>query len=783
MGENVCDQRIACLLTGCTKMSIFDLMRRISLFIFCCFLLTVSYAQLPVGQWRTHFSYMQARGLATTARQLYCATSSGLFSVDRSDFSINRYGRQDGWKDTDISAMALDESADLLLIAYRSGSLDLLKGKRLYHLPEIRQQPVPADKSIYSIYLRNGYAYIGTGFGIVVINLTKIEVADTYIVGTGGAYTPCYTVSSDDTYLYTATAQGIRRAPLQGVNLANYQHWTTLSAGIAPGAVQQVIRSGTQLLCRQGQSIFQLRDERWMPWYTGSTLLGNMYADNGQVLVCQPSRGQVLLLSPAGQVQLTLQDTRLLKVPVQACFAGDDIWIADAQSGLLRYHQGTMASFGPDGPRGPVAGNLYFAGSALWASAGAVTDNWRATGTPAAYYRFESEQWTTYDSLNRPALKGIKDIINLTYDPLSSHLYAGSFGDGLLVFTPDGTTTFYQQGYIPAAQLPATGYRVSGSNLDAAGHLWMTSYGAANPLVVRKKDQQWLSFRIPLLLNNNAVSQLLVDDFNQKWIVSPGNGLLLLHHGTNLESSADDRWKQYSLGVAQGGLPSNDVYCIAKDKYGWIWAGTGRGIAIMACANEAFTSKGCNAYLPIVQQDAFAGYLLQNETVLTIAVDGANRKWAGTRNGLWLISPDGDKILEHFTTDNSPLPHNRVSGIAIDPVSGEVFVATDGGLVSYRGTATEGSDTAGEQPVVVFPNPVPSQYGGTIAIRGLVENAQVKITDISGKLVFQTRALGAQAIWNGLDYTGHRPQSGVYLVFAANNNGQERIVTKIVFIR
>ncbi|ASZ10059.1 T9SS type A sorting domain-containing protein [Chitinophaga pendula] len=758
-------------------------MRRISLFIFCCLLLRVSYAQLPVGQWRTHFSYGQARGLAITASRLYCATASGLFSVDRSDLSINRYGKQDGWKDTDISAIALDESADLLLVAYRSGSIDLLKGKQLYHLPEIQQQPVPADKTIYSIYLRNGYAYISTGFGIVVINLTKIEIADTYIIGEGGAYTPCYTVSSDDTYLYTATAQGIRRAPLQGVNLANYQHWNTLATGLAPGAAQQVIRAGTQLFCRQGRSLFRLQGAQWTSWYTGSTLLGNVFADKSRLLVCQPAAQRIQVLSADGQVQFTLQDTRLLKTPVQACFADEDIWIADAQSGLLRYQQGTVASFSPNGPGGPVSGALYFAGPTLWASAGAVTDNWRATATPAAYYRFEAEQWTTFDSITRPALKEVKDLISLAYDPLSSRLYTGSFSDGLLAFAPDGTSTLYQQGYIPPAQLPATGYRVSGITVDAAGHLWMTSYGAATPLGVKTKDQRWLTFRPPFLLNNNAVSQLLVDDFDQKWIASPGNGLLLLHHGNSLENSADDRWKQYGLGMAQGGLPANDVYCIAKDKYGWIWAGTGRGIAIMPCAQDAFNSKGCSAYLPIVQQDAFAGYLLQNETVLSIAVDGANRKWAGTRNGIWLISQDGDKILEHFTTDNSPLPHNRVSGIAIDPVSGEVFVATDGGLVSYRGTATEGSDTAGVQPVMVFPNPVPSQYGGTIAIKGLVDNAQVKITDISGKLVFQTRALGGQAVWNGLDYTGHRPQSGVYLVLAANNSGQERIVTKIVFIR
>ncbi len=202
----------------------------------------------------------------------------------------------------------------------------------------------------------------------------------------------------------------------------------------------------------------------------------------------------------------------------------------------------------------------------------------------------------------------------------------------------------------------------------------------------------------------------------------------------------------------------------------------------MQCAPDIFSANTCEAWLPIVQTDAFAGYLFQNEQVLTLAVDGANRKWAGTRNGAWLISPDGSRILQHLHTGNSPLPDNVVHRIAIDPVTGEVFFGTGGGLVSWRGEATEGSDTQTDS-VLVFPNPVPSGYNGAIAIRGLVRDAYVKITDVTGKLVFQTRAQGGQAVWNGRDYTGFRPQSGIYLVLASDATGKEKIVTKLVFIR
>ena len=161
-----------------------------------------------------------------------------------------------------------------------------------------------------------------------------------------------------------------------------------------------------------------------------------------------------------------------------------------------------------------------------------------------------------------------------------------------------------------------------------------------------------------------------------------------------------------------------------------------------------------------------------------MAVDGANRKWIGTKNGLWLISPDGDKIIYRFTVDNSPLLNNDVKRIAVDPTTGEVFISTLSGICSFRSTATEGSTS--NSNVLVFPNPVPPGYGGTIAIHGLVDNALVKIAELNGRLVYQTRALGGQAIWDGRNYKGEKTASGVYLVIIRDDSGTEKIVTKIV---
>jgi hypothetical protein len=183
--------------------------------------------------------------------------------------------------------------------------------------------------------------------------------------------------------------------------------------------------------------------------------------------------------------------------------------------------------------------------------------------------------------------------------------------------------------------------------------------------------------------------------------------------------------------------------------------------------------------LKIVKYDLNAGLLFQREAVKTIAVDGANNKWIGTNNGIWLISDDAEKIIHQFNKDNSPLPSNEINKIVVHPTTGEVFIATNAGLISYRGNATEGSKNNDE--LLVFPNPVPSAYNGMIAIKGLVENADVRITDVNGQLVYRTIATGGQATWNGETYTGKRPSTGVYYVFVTNTDGSEAKAGKFVF--
>lgn len=289
-------------------------------------------------------------------------------------------------------------------------------------------------------------------------------------------------------------------------------------------------------------------------------------------------------------------------------------------------------------------------------------------------------------------------------------------------------------------------------------------------------NNQWSTFPVPTnsIFTNQA--QMISSQSGQLWMAAPQNQGLLIYQTNN--TNKQGAWFSKTTSPNNGNLPSNAVTSIIEDLSGQIWVGTDNGIAIFQC--DDLSSNPCNAYLPIVNNNGFNAYLFQKETVQCMAVDGANRKWIGTNNGLWLISPDGLEILEHFTSTNSPLPTDSITQIIIEPNSGEVFINTSEELVSYRGTATSGSNT--QEALFIFPNPVPPEMNGLITIKKITNNALVKITDINGKLVFQTRALGGQAIWNGRTYEGNKVASGMYLVFVQNNEGTEKTTGKILIL-
>lgn len=758
---------------------------------FYCAALTipfVSLAQLqPIGQWRDHLPYQQVTGVTCTTGKIWAATPYSIFSVDVADNNIERWSHTNGLAETGISAIGADPNSQRIVIAYNNSNIDVLVDDKLININSLKNASIAGDKSVKAIFIDQQLVYLATGFGIVVINLDKYEIKDTYTIGDGGTNIAVNAITGSGNTLYAATNEGLKKASLHGVNLADFRNWQLISGanGLPAGNVQAVASIQNNIVAVKNDSLWLQAGNNWSLLYRDGWTIRNCTVSNNKILLSETSNntGRVIVLNATGTTEQTIQDAQLTPSPRQAIYFQNEFWIADTLAGLSNYSGTAFNRLLPDAPLSIATGSMQVMHNTLWAAAGGVNANWEPLGNKNGLFRFNDNTWSYFNGIRFPKLDTLADLIATAADPVDESVWAGSFGGGLVNIKKDNSITIFKQSpALEPAYFNTSSYRVSGLAFDADNNLWVANYGGLNPVRVHKADGSWYSFIIPFALTEQAVAQIVIDDNNQKWIVLPkSNGLACFNHGQSIDNPGDDQWKLYRSGKGNGNLPDNDVRCIAKDKNNFIWVGTAKGIGVIQCAQQVFSNPGCEAILPIVQQDNFAGYLFSDEQVQTIAVDGADRKWAGTQNGVWLLSPDASKIIYRFTESNSPLLSNDVKQIAIDGKTGEVFFATAKGICSFRSTATETMETNSE--VLVFPNPVPPGYNGTIAIRGLANNAIVKITELNGRLVYQTKALGSQAIWNGKDYTGRTISTGIYLVLTSDDEHQQKLVTKIVFIQ
>jgi ligand-binding sensor domain-containing protein len=754
----------------------------------CCFVLhgqNNGNPIAPIGSWREHLPYNNTIDVVATNTQIYAATPHALFLVDKQDFEIQRLSKINGLSDIGISKIAYHNQ--ILAIGYANGNIDLYNGSKTYNLPQLKQKNISGDKHVNHIYGHQNTLYISTGIGILAVDLLKYEIKDTYIIGDGGSSIKINAVAADANWLYAATSKGLKKAPINNANLANYANWQ-LVANFGSQYISHVMANGNSLLVTKNDSIFSLVGNNSTLFYTDALPINAVQLAEQKIVVCHgnsTTSSKVVVLSPTGLIEKTYTNATTIIQPKQAILSSGQLWLADSIKGLTNHNGNTYQNYVPNGPPATTVAALATANNTVWAASGQVTNNWQPTKNRNGLLQLQSDQWKAYNQYNNyTVLDTALDFTAIAINPIDNTPWAGSFGGGLVHITSANQVQIFKQNSSLQSSIgQQNNYLVSGLAFDNDHNLWISNYGATNNLSIRTKTGSFKAIKTPFINAENTIGQLLIDDNNYKWISIPkGGGLLCLNSGANIDNTATYQWKHYKTGTGQGNLPNNEVLSLAKDKQGILWVGTANGIGIIDCGADVFAAKPCDAVLPVVQADQFAGYLFQGEVVQAIAVDAANRKWIGTQKGVWLLSPDGDKTLERFSENNSPLLGNDIRSIAIDGQTGEVFFATNNGICSYRGNATNATNV--HNNVLVFPNPVPPNYKGPIAIKGLASNAFVKITELNGRLVYQTRANGGQAIWNGNNLNNEKVSAGVYLALVTDvDTRKQNTVVKIFILK
>jgi len=745
-----------------------------------------SFAQVPAGGWREHLPYKHASYIVESGSRIFCSTSDGtLFSYNKNDNSISKYSKVNGLSDSDITAIGFYSPKEVFIIGYENGNIDLVINGDVINIPDIKRKLIVGDKTINSISFFNENAYLACGFGIVVCDLEKKEIKDSYIFGEGGVQVSVNELAFDGQYICAATSKGIYKADINHPNLSDYNAWYKLTNLPDNNAVYTHLAYFSERFftvyhneLNNSDEILFLYNDNWELWldFEGDKI-SYLGAQKENLLFCTYLSTKIY----NNNLQL-IRETVSYYARHALLDNENGLWYADPQSGLVRIDsEGRGYIIAPGGPEFRDVGDIKILSGQLWAAGSTEAGKWSGYGA----YSFINEKWNSYNEMTVPALEGFLNISKIAINPLNPrHIAGGSYGYGVAEFRDmqlvdifdetDGILTNvpgYDHGYV----------LVKGIDFDNQGSLWISL--TFNDKVVYKRDisGNWYlpDFNYSGFGVEKRIGEILAASDGNIWLLIERDGLLVFTENNN--SIIKER---FFTVQNQAGRLLDRVYCIAEDKDGMIWIGTGNGPVIYQNTSRIFEEESPKAYQPEIPRNDgsnLVDFLLSTEKINAIAVDGANQKWLATENsGAFLVSADGKKEILHFNIDNSPLPTNQIISIAVNDKTGEVFFGTGKGIYSYRGSATEGDDNF--ENVYVFPNPVREIYDGDITVTGLVGNSIIKITDISGNLVYETISLGGQAVWDGKNFRGERVQTGVYLIFCSTRDGLKTHVTKLLFI-
>lgn len=753
-------------------------------------------AQIAIGEWRDHLPYNRAISVVDAGEKVYCATAFSLFYFDQADQSINRMSKVNGLSDIGISAIAWNETYNTLLIAYTNTNIDLLKDGDIINISDIKRKQILGKKTINNIYFSDSLAFLACGFGIVVLDVKNVEFPEpTYFIGPEASQLDVQDITIGKDTLYAATEIGIFKAPLDSPNLADYNEWTVDQRLLPNRNFNAITYFNNRLITNYHQQEYS-GDTVFMYDYTTNQWARFPELDAFRKYNIKTSHDK-LIISGQLNVYVFNEDYTLsnqvyningsgLNAKNATLDANAVLWIADFSRGLMR----TNDDFNADiiAPNSPFSANVFdmsLENEELWVASGGRSSGWGKIYLPDGVFAFDNEFWNSYNRITGySAFDTISDMVCVVVDPnRSGHAYVGTWQEGVMEFLDGELVNIFNETNSSLQIWPAGNYvAVSGVALDRQNNLWVVNSGATNLLSVKTPDGVWSSFSLGSSLSGSDAGKLVIDSYGQKWItVRADNKLVVYTDNNTIEDPADDVTKILTNASGNGSLPGNRIICVAQDLDDEMWLGSDEGIGVIYSPRNIFTGGNYDAQRILVEVGGYTQYLLESEIVTAIAIDGDNRKWVGTeRAGVFLLSEDGTEEIHHFTEENSPLYSNAIVDIEINGETGEVFFGTDKGIISYKSTATKPNPT--NTDVVVYPNPVREGYEGVIAIKGLVTNADIKITDVSGALIYATRAEGGQAIWSGRSFDGRKASTGVYLVFATDDEGNEKMVTKILFI-
>jgi len=756
-----------------------------------------SQGDIAIGEWSSYLPHKAGFRVEQSEDKIIYATTGSIFTIDKDDASIEYLSKVEGLSETGISEIVYDDFNDQLIVAYENSVFDIISGSEITPIFDIKNNTNFIDRRINKLFIQNKqWLYIATGFGLLQYNLETQGFGFTLDAGQLVS-----DISGNDEFLVMLGDNGVYVLDFQNETFPNaFLSWNRVSQGLpADYTAKAVLVKNNRLYIATDEAVYGSNDfQTFTEVYQntdpsfGALLMHDI--PEGWILGVKnqsTSRSKVLFFDDFDTPINEINDcvNKLLDVEVDE---KGRIFFADEFSSIRFIDEnGSCQRETFRGPFNLEATDIDVKDNRVFVASGGVTEQFFDKFSRNGVYILEEGDWNNINQDNEPFFRdnNIVQFYQIEAHPREEKFYIGSFWSGLIEYNEEtGERVLYNDannntgGALGAAVGDEERTRISGLTFDNNNNLWMSSYLASRPLVVLTEEGTWHSFPINA---DSKLTDIVADDLGNIWGVIGGNtgGVVVYGPNQTISDPTDDPPSKL-FNINNSEVPSNLVNAIAKDLDGTIWVGTAQGVVAFECGGSVFESS-CIGNKRIVLQDSIGAFLLETEDVQAIAVDGGNRKWFGTRNGIFVQSPSGEEQVAKFDIENSPLFDNNIKAMSYNEETGEMYIASNRGLQSYR-TQTTGARPSHSSNVYAFPNPVRPEYQGTIAIKGLARDAEVKITDIDGQLVFQTEALGGQAVWDGRDINGREVSGGVYLVFSSSSDSfrdPDSFVTKILFVR
>ena len=746
-----------------------------------------------IGSWNVYLSYHNATKNVAAGKTIYTVANGDLYSYNTEDSEVRTYDNLNILNDVDIADIGYSQEAKKIILIYSNCNIDLLDANdNVQNLSALKEKSI-SGKEISNLYIYGSMAYLSTGFGLIEVDMKEGVFRNTYRLGLEGT---CVAANENNVFLGTKTGLYVcskqENMQLQS-NWKKHQGSTDWS---------KLLFYKDNLLGVRKDSLFVIDTQR--------TNTANKI--NGSAVTFIRETNDQLFWGDTKNIcyGLDINNFTIIKENntwMDIAYQGGTYWVSNQYQGLQGYKitgnqvQMTTSSVIPDSPIRNLSYRLNWVGNRLLV-AGGINTVAGYFNTPTAMY-MEDNQWTNFEEMTeRPEkykslrLSNTTDLVQDPTDP--THHYASLFRSGLFEYKDGKFTKFHNADNSPLQSILSksisTYYNYvscAGLKFDPDGNLWMLCSQTDTVVRILRPDGKWNALYYEPIQMASLCDNILIHSTGMVFVTSrrlDQRGIFCIDTKGTLANTKDDKYilHQQIINQDETVYTPDEFYGICEDLDGRVWFGTTLGLFVIDNPEQVFDKNFRITQVKVNRNDGsgLADYLLSGLPVTCIAVDGANRKWVGTQNnGIFLISADGQETIHHFTTENSPLPSDAIQDIAVNSITGEVAIGTEKGLCSYMSDAIDAAEDLVKDNVLVYPNPVKSEYTGPITITGMTMDAEVKILSTNGQLVWKGVSTGGLVTWNGCNLSGKRVSSGVYHVVANDNAGNKAIVTRIVVIK